>query len=163
MLDFSKPALLDPNPVLSEATPNDSNVSINADDMSFFRAVQRVIDTKVTSKRTWYGSLHKNFTYDFGLWLFALPLALFLATYYMDQILHSESTFASYRWAFFIYATGMVLIGYRFLTSYAKWAFPVNVLVDNKDTAWGHRLAIGSAGAWLFYKLAGIVEVMILG
>jgi len=63
----------------------------------------------------------------------------------------------SYRWAFFIYATGMMLLLYRFLTGYAKWAFPVNVLTENKDTAWKHRIALGGAITGLFSKMVDVI------
>ena len=39
---------------------------------------------------------------------------------------------------------GMMLLFYRFLTSYAKWAFPVNVLAENKDRAAKHRWGLGA-------------------
>lgn len=163
MLDFDKPDLLDPNPLVSAATPNDSNVRINADDISFFRAVQQVIDTKLTNRRTWYGFLHKNFAYDLGVWVLALPLALFFATYYMDRLFPAGSQLASFKWAFFLYAVGMMMLVYRFLSSYAKWAFPVNVLAENKDTALRHRLALGGIAVWLFYKIADTLYGLVIG
>lgn len=153
ILDFDKPAMLDPNPLVSEATQNDSVVLINADEISYFRAVQQVIANKLKSRRTNYGFLHNNFIYDLGLWLLALPSALLLSTYYMDRLLPSEGDLASLRWAFFIYAVGCMLITYRLLTSYTKWAFPVNVLSENKDKALKHRVVIGGIVAGFLYKI----------
>jgi hypothetical protein len=126
LLDFSKPALFDPNPLVSEATPNASNITINAQDMTFFRAVQKVAESRLLEKRTWYGGIHRNFTYDAGMWLLALPVGLFFATYYMDMLLPATGVLASYRWAFFIYMVGVAAITYRILVSYTKWAFPVS-------------------------------------
>ena len=63
----------------------------------------------------------------------------------------------------FIYLTGLMLIAYRLLTSYAKWAFPVNVLADNKDTALKHRLALGAIFTWLFYQVASTLYGFIVG
>jgi hypothetical protein len=161
-LDFDKPALLAPNPLVSAATPNNSIVSINADDISFFRAVQQVIITKLTRQRTWHGFLHKNFAYDLGFWVLALPVALYFATYYMDVFFPSDSKLASFRPAFFIYAVGMMLILYRFLSSYAKWAFPVNVLAENKDKALRHRLALAALAVWLLYKIADTLYAVMI-
>ena len=68
-LDFGKPEVFDPNPLVSAATSNDGNVTVNAQDMTFFRAVQRVVETKLTNNRTWYSLIHRNFAYDLGLWV----------------------------------------------------------------------------------------------
>ena len=161
-LDFGKPYLLDPSSLVSEATPNGSEVRINGTDISFFRAAQQVITSKLTNRGTWYGMIHKNFAYDLGLWLFSLPLALFFASHYMDKLFPADSDIVSYRWAFFIYTTGMMLLAYRFLISYAKWAFPVNVLAENKDTAWKHRIVLGGDVSWLCYKVVDIVYGLIV-
>lgn len=156
-IDFTKPQLFDPSPLVSEQTPNNSNVAIHARDMTYFRAVQRVVETTVLSHQTWYQFIHRNFAYDVGIWLLTLPFGLVFATYYMDRLLPIGGPYETYRWAFFIYAIGMALIVYRFLNAYAKWAFPVNVLEENKDTAWKHRLVLAGAVSWLFYKGVDII------
>ena len=161
-LDFDKPALLDPNLVVSEATPNISQVQLNANEISFFRAVQGVIDTKLKNHRTWYGFLHKNFSYDLGMWVFALPVALFFSSHLMDRLLPINSQYSSFRIAFFIYASGLMLLLYRFLSSYAKWAFPVNVLVENRDKAVKHRILIGALATWLFFQLADTLYSVVM-
>jgi hypothetical protein len=51
----------------------------------------------------------------------------------------SNGSHSSFRVAFYIYGIGIGLILYRFLYSYLRWAFPVNVLKENKDTATKHR------------------------
>lgn len=161
-LDFGKPVLLDPNHFVSSATPNESQVKISGDDISFVRAMQQVIKSKLTNQRTWYGVIHKNFAYDLGLWVFALPLALFFASYYADTFLPENSKWGPYKWAFFIYSTGMMLLAYRFLISYAQWAFPVNILAENKDTAWKHRLVLAGALSWFGYKAVDIIYGLIV-
>lgn len=153
-LDFGKPPLLDPSSVLSEPTPNESSVTVRADDMTFFRAVRQVIDNKLLAHRKWHSAIHKSFAYDAGIWFLALPAALIVATYYMQLWLPVGGSYEAYRWAFFMYAVGAIILGYRFLTGYAKWAFPVNVLTDNKDTSFRHRLVLGGILSWLGYKAA---------
>lgn len=157
LLDFSKPALLDPNPLVSEATPNSSSVTVNAREMTYFRAVRQLSEEKLLQKRTPYSIIHHNYAYDFGIWLLILPAALILSTYYMDQWLPSNGPNASYRWAFFVYSVGTLLVAYRVLVSYTKWAFPVTVLKENKDSAWKHRAVIGAVFAWFFYKAIDII------
>lgn len=156
-LDFSKPPLLDPTSVLSEPTPNESHVSVQAEDMTFFSAVRRVVDTNLLNRRTWYSAIHRSFAYDAGVWLVALPAGLIVATFYMEDLFPTGSNWEAYRWAFFIYALGVVVLGYRFLSGYVKWAFPVNVLLDNKDRSLRHRLALGTILVWLFYKAADAI------
>lgn len=160
-LDFGKPALLDPNPLVSEPTANNSTVTINARETTYFRAVQKVVDSKLLNRRTWYSAIHRTFIYDLGMWLLALPIGLFFATNIMEKLLPLGSPFAAYKWAVFIYVLGISLIGYRLLVSYTKWAFPVNVLTDNKDTAWKHRTVLGTAVVWIGYKLVDAVWAII--
>ncbi|MEO0891784.1 MAG: hypothetical protein AAFY35_04245 [Pseudomonadota bacterium] len=160
-LDFNKPPLLDPTSVLSAPTPNNSNVSVRANDMTFFRAVRQVLNTKLLNRRTWYSAIHRSFAYDAGIWLIALPSGLIVATHYMEVFFPAGSTWEAYRWAFFLYALGLVVLGYRFLSGYVKWAFPVNVLSDNKDRSLRHRLALGGIFAWLFYKAIDAIYELI--
>ncbi|WP_141246499.1 hypothetical protein [Actibacterium ureilyticum] len=162
-LDFGKPEVFDPNPLVSAATPNEGNVTVNAQDITFFNAVQKAVEKKVTTHKTWYGAIHRNFAYDIGMWFVALPVSLYFSTYYMDQLIPVGAKFELFRWPLFIYFVGLSLILYRALTSYAKWAFPVNVLEENKDRALKHRLALGGFASWLFYKVASTVYGIILG
>lgn len=162
-LDFGKPEVFDPNPLVSAATPNEGNVTINAEDITFFNAVQKTIENKVTAHKTWYGAIHRNFAYDIGMWLVALPVSLYFSTYYMDYLIPTGGKFEVFRWPLFIYFLGLSLLLYRALTTYAKWAFPVNVLEENKDRSLKHRLALGGFSTWLFYKVASTVYGIIVG
>lgn len=141
---FDKPPLFDPNPVLSEPTPNYSRAEIRANDVGYFRATQNIIGTKLKSKDKWHSFIHEKFTYDMGLWFVALPYALYWVTVYSDYFFPSDGEHASFRIAFYIYGLGMSLLIYRALFSYFKWAFPVNILEENKDRATPHRLLLGA-------------------
>ncbi len=162
-LDFGKPEVFDPNPLVSAATPNEGNVTVNAEDITFFNAVQKAIEKKVTTHKTWYAAIHRNYAYDIGMWLIALPVSLYFSAFYMDQLIPTGGKFEVFRWPLFIYFVGLSLILYRGLTAYAKWAFPVNVLDENKDRALKHRLALGGFASWLFYKVASTVYGIIVG
>lgn len=162
-IDFSKPDLFDPNPLVSAATPNEGNVTVNAQDITYFNAVQKAVEKRLASRRTWYGAIHRNFAYDVGIWFFALPVGLYFSAYYMNQFIPIGSNFELFRWPLFIYFVGLSLIAYRALTAYAKWAFPVNVLAENKDHALKHRIALGGFSSWLFYKVASTVYSIVVG
>ena len=161
LLDFSKPQLLDPNPILSEPTPNESRVTLCAADMTYYHAVRQVIDTKLLNRRTRYAPIHRSFVYDAGLWLIALPLGLIVASHYRDQWFPVGGHLEAYRWAFFLYALGVVVLGYRLLNGYVKWAFPVNVLSDNKDKSLQHRIVLGAIVLWLVYKFADTIYTLL--
>jgi hypothetical protein len=137
-IHFTKPPLFDPNPLLSAPTPNPSMVTIKADDLAYFRATQSIINTKL-KKNLWYAAIHEKFAYDIGLWFLWAPYLLYTITIYIDKLLPSASPLASFRTAFYIYGIGLGLIAYRALHGYLKWAFPVNILAENKDTAMKHR------------------------
>lgn len=137
-LHFNRPPILDPNPLVSNPTPNSSVVSINADMSMFLRAAQ-TITHNLAAKKSWYAPLHEKFAYDFGFWLLAFPYALFMVTTKANQWLPIGTSLETFRIPFFIYALGVSLLGYRAFMSYLKWALPVNVLRENRDTAWKHR------------------------
>lgn len=162
-LDFTKPEIFDPNPLVSAETPNQSHVEIQAEDVTFFSAVQKAVEKKITTHKTWYSAIHRNFAYDVGMWFIALPISLYASAYYMDQAIPTDSKLQLFRWPMFMYFLGLCLILYRALTAYAKWAFPVNVLQENKDRALKHRVALGGIATWLFYSVASTVYEAFIG
>ncbi|USG61111.1 hypothetical protein NBZ79_18300 [Sneathiella marina] len=143
-INFDKPPLFDPNPLVSSPTHNDSKAEIKAEDVIFFRAVQNILSEKLSSNKKWYSFVHEKFAYDAGVWLIAIPYALYWITIYSDSFFRSDDNLASFRIAFYIYASGLSLLFYRGLFSYIKWAFPVNILEENKDHATRHRLLLGA-------------------
>jgi hypothetical protein len=160
---LEKPLLFDPNPLLSDPTPNGSHVVIRADDVTYIRAVQTIVGDRLRSKRKWYSFIHERFAYDIGLWFVAMPYALYWVTVFMDHFLPADGKNSSFRVAFFIYGMVLSLIGYRAMAGYLKWAFPVNTLEENKDRATGHRVviagvllgAVGPGIRSLFAKMNG--------
>lgn len=139
-INFEKPPLFDPNPLVSHPTINASNVKIKARDLTYFRATQNVFNTQIKRTRHWYSFIHEKFAYDIGLWLIGAPYTLYTVTIYCDKFFPAGGNLASFRVAFYIYGIFVGIMIYRMLYSYLKWAFPVNVLKENKDTATRHRL-----------------------
>jgi hypothetical protein len=118
-------------------------MEIHSDDVTFFRAIQTIVSSKILSKKKWDSFIHWKFAYDVGLWFVAFPYALYWVTVYCDYLLPPTSPHSSFRIAFYIYGLILGLIAYRALFGYLKWAFPVNVLEENKDGATRHRLLLG--------------------
>lgn len=143
-IHFDKPPLFDPNPLVSEPTPNHSRVLIKADDVGFYRAAQKIVNIKLSSNKRWYSFIHDKFAYDVGVWFIALPYSLYWITVYSDYFFPSDGEHASFRIAFFIYGMGLSLLIYRSFFGYVKWAFPVNTLEENKDRATRHRITLGA-------------------
>ncbi|MCR5856896.1 hypothetical protein [Mesorhizobium sp. J428] len=143
-ITFSKPPVFDPNPLVSEPTRNDSQVYIKSEDIVFFRACRNIASKKLTTAMKWYSFIHAKFAYDIGLWLIALPYSLYWITHFMDRFFPSDGPNVSFRIPFYIYSLGISILLYRTFAGYIKWAFPVNVLEENKDRAWTHRVFIGA-------------------
>ena len=157
-IHFDKPPLFDPHAIVSDATQNFSKVEIRAEDIGYFRAAQNITNKVLMKNRKWYSFIHAKFVYDVGLWFFAIPYALYMITIVTDQYIPLGSLHSSFRVAFFVYASGMSLLIYRALMSYLKWAFPVNVLTENRDKATRHRVMLGA----IFFSLvaAGVKSVL---
>ncbi|MBE7635551.1 hypothetical protein GUA87_01745 [Sneathiella sp. P13V-1] len=117
---------------------------IKASDLSFFRAAQKIMEERFFQKKKWFSFVHEKFAYDAGLWFLGLPYALYWITIYSEKWFSTGSKFHSFNIAFFIYSLGLSLLVYRALFSYLKWAFPVNILSENKDTAMRHRIFLGA-------------------
>lgn len=143
-LYFDKPPLFDPNPLVSEPTRNPSRAAIAGDDVGYYRAVQNIIGMKLRSNKKWYSFIHEKFAYDIGLWFVALPYCLYWITVWNDRLLPPNGLHSSFRTAFYIYGLGLALLAYRALFGYIKWAFPVNILEENKDRATRHRITLGA-------------------
>lgn len=143
-IHFDKPPLFDPNPLVSDPTPNYSKADIHSEDVIYFRAIQNIIGNKLKSDKKIYSFIHEKFAYDTGLWLFALPYALYWTTVYVDYFFPTSGRYVSFRVAGYIYGLGISLLVYRALSGYVKWAFPVNILEENNDNANRHRIVLGA-------------------
>ena len=152
IIDFVKPPIFDPNPLVSEPTRNVSHVKLYSDNVGFFRASQNIVESVLKLDKSWYAIIHGRFAYDFVLWFIAFPYVLYFITSELDIWLPSDGKYGSYRVAGFIYGIGMASILYRMLFSYLKWAYPVNVLSDNKDASLGHRVIFAGLALTAFSK-----------
>jgi hypothetical protein len=144
-LDFAKPPLLDANNPVSAPTPNFSSLTVQGDRESWIAsvcdAVLGVTQARKT-KRTW---MHQGFVYDAGLFMFALPFALYVcwkvSPFVSAQLAPAHSFLAAVA---YVYVTLTTLFAYRILFGYTKWAFPTVELTDNGDMATKHRAILGT-------------------
>lgn len=148
-IHFDKPPLFDPNPLVSDATPNPSRFHISARDLAYIRAAQRIAHDFINKNKRWYQFLHVKFAYDVGLWFVWVPYSLYSIVTFLNTFLNSWSPAAKF--AVGVYSFAISLLAFRTLVGYVKWAFPVNVLSNNKDAATRHRVI-----------LAGIVSGVLL-
>jgi hypothetical protein len=159
-LDFSKPPLLDSKNYVSSPTPNNSNLMAEGASDAWVAAVYGAVDGVMMHRRTRRGLMHRGFAYDFGLIVFAIPVALYACAKLagvVAAIFERGGVFlmsAAYVYIFFA-----LIFGYRILFGYAKWAFPTMELENNRDQSIMHRLfwsaimlgILGNVG-WEFLK-----------
>lgn len=156
-LNFNKTPIFDPSPLLSEPTPNGSKVEIHSDSVSFFRAVQNIVNTKIKRKRQMFFFMHAKFAYDIGLWSIALPYSLYFVSVSVNRIAPIGGQYEYIRTALYIYLIGLAILFYRAVVGYFKWVFPVNSLKENEDSGSFHRwfFGLGATGA-----VGGILKIL---
>ncbi len=143
-LDFSKPQVLNFSLLPSQATLNESNISVSGYDSTWVHGVFNEINTfidKYPSQFTW---IHKHSVYDLLVWTIGLPLSFWIV-YRLSGILNklfgNFSVFvqsASYVYVFFA-----TLISFRLLFHYARWVWPLVEYDSVKNKALKHRVAFG--------------------
>lgn len=140
-IDFSKPPLLDGNNLVSSPTPNFSHVTIEGTKDSWLATIADKVTGVVGPKKNRRRFLHAPFVYDFGLMVFGVPAGLYLCwkssgfVYESFSSMHGVVTAAAYIYLFFL-----ALWGYRIMFGYAKWAFPIVELEEEKSASAQHRI-----------------------
>ena len=140
-LDFSTPPLVDNNNPVSSPTQNFSQLTVEGDRESWVASIQEAVMGILGKKSNRRGLLHAAFVYDVGLMLVGFPFAIYLcwrAAALVETNLGVHSSFLSV--AAYIYIAVFVLITYRILFGYMKWAFPTVELTDDENRAKIHRV-----------------------
>lgn len=149
-LDLSSPSLFDANSVLSAPTPNNTSLAITGSRSGWKAGVEAVVRSNIPRRRpirTWF---HGAMIYDLFLFCGAIPFALYACWVLepqVDAILGATSPVVV--GAAYLYIGFTVLWGYRFMFSYAKWAFPFTEITDQKSSPARHRA--------IWWTLMGIV------
>jgi hypothetical protein len=121
-IDFTKPPLLDWRGI-SQPTPNQSEMSISGHDSTWVSAVSEKIVNRLNQNLNGRKLIHSPFSYDFFLIVLGLPAAIYASSAFGDAIqsLFNNSVVIG---AAHFYIGLVVLLLYRILHGYAKWAFP---------------------------------------
>ena len=139
-LDFSAPPLVDNNNPVSNPTPNFSNLTVEGDRNVWVPLIQDAVEGVLGKKSNRRSLVHAAFVYDIGLWLLGFPLAIYScwrSSKFVETYLGVHSLFIVA--AAYVYIAFLVLILYRIVFGYAKWAFPIVELTDNEDQSKTHR------------------------
>lgn len=138
--DFSKPPLIDNNNPVSNPTPNNSSLTIEGDQDTWISAIEEACMGVLENRDNKRSFLHKSFVYDVGLFIFGIPLALYVCwkfSGFVDETLGSKSGFLSAVAYFYIFF--FVINMYRILFGYTKWAFPTVELEERRNDSKMHR------------------------
>lgn len=143
-LDFSKPPVLNFSFLPSQATPNESNVSVAGYDSTWVHGVFNEFNTfinKYPSQFTW---IHKHSVYDLLVWIIGLPLGFWIAYRLSDILNKLFSNFSVFvQSASYVYVFFATLIGFRLLFHYARWVWPLVEYCSIENKALKHRIAFG--------------------
>jgi hypothetical protein len=140
LFDFSKPSLLDGENPVSAATPNNSNLTIEATQDAWIGNILRKVETALETKKVGRFGLHRGFVYDFLLWFFWLPLTVYVCFRVSPLISSAVGEFnvvlesIAYIWII----TALIWV-FRILFGYTKWAFPTVELSENSNRTKQHR------------------------
>lgn len=140
LFDFSKPELLDGEYPVSAATPNNSNLTIEATQDAWIGSILRKVETVLMDKKVHRFGLHKEFVYDFLLWFAWLPLTIYVCFRVSPLIASTVGQFnvvlesVTYLWVII----ALIWI-FRLLFGYTKWAFPTVELSENANRTKQHR------------------------
>lgn len=80
-------------------------------------------------------------------------MAMYFGVASSENVVARNENFSSLFWPMVVYFSGLGIVLYRFFAGYLKWAFPVNILLENRDKAFQHRMFLLGAASWLIYKL----------
>lgn len=152
LLDFSKPALMDSNPV-SSPTPNSSGIVAQGRSATWVSSILDAVLGVTKGKENGHGPLHRAFIYDLGVWVFALPYSIYLCWRLSAYVSKYFGVNAFLQAAVYAYIIVIVLWCYRILFGYSKWAFPLMELRRGHYKATGHRAFWGVIVVGLLVEL----------
>jgi hypothetical protein len=160
ILDFSRPKLLDSENFVSSPTPNLSRLNIEGDNETWIASISAAVDGVLSGKSNNRSLLHRAFVYDFGLLIFGLPFAFYVAWKSSDNVAHLFSEKGAFLTsAAYVYLIFLAVWFYRVMFGYTKWAFPAVELSESSASVQKHRkfwyaIVIGVCGnfAWEWLK-----------
>lgn len=153
IIDLRTPALFDAGSVLSEPTPNNTSLAISGNRPGWQGGLEAVVRRNITRRRpirTWF---HGGMIYDLFLFVVALPLALY-ACWVFEPFVSKWLGLTSpvVVGAAYLYIALSAIWIYRFMFSYAKWAFPFTEIIDQNSSPARHRALWWSLVVALLFK-----------
>ena len=143
-LDFSKPQVLNFSLLPSQATPNESNISVTGYDSTWVHGVFNEFNTFVNKYPSQFTWIHKHSVYDLLVWVIGLPLSFWIVYRLSDILNKLFSNFSVFvQSASYVYVFIATLIGFRLLFHYARWVWPLVEYCSIKNKALKHRIALG--------------------
>jgi len=142
--DFSKPQVLNFSLLPSQATPNESNISVAGYDSTWVHGVFNEFNTFVNKYPSQFTWIHKHSVYDLLVWIIGLPLGFWIVYRLSDILNKLFSNFSVFvQSASYVYVFFATLIGFRLLFHYARWVCPLVEYCSIKNKALKHRIAFG--------------------
>ncbi|WP_127431531.1 hypothetical protein [Rhizobium anhuiense] len=159
ILDFRQPPLLDASSVISAPTPNATKVAVSGSRDAWQAGVTQAVIRNIARRRpvrTWF---HGSFIYDLFLVLIGLPLALYACWFFAPFVNGALSQAGPVViGAAYLYIGFCAIWIYRILFSYAKWAFPLVEISEQRTKPLKHRalwwLIVATLGAKIFWDIA---------
>ena len=144
-LDFSKPDLFNLSFLPSQATPNESNITVQGYDSTWVHGVYNEFNSFIKKSTSYFTWIHKHSVYDLLVWGFGLPFG-FWTTYKLSNFL--TNVFGEFsifvQSAAYVYVFLVSLILFRLLFHYARWVWPLVEYRSSRNTALKHRLSLGA-------------------
>lgn len=140
-LDFSRPPLMDFGRLPTLATPNESNLTIDSRNESWFAATKLKLGNFFEERKTGHDWLHRAAVYDILLFTVGVPIGLW-ASYRINILFPGINNFGAFlKNSALVYAFFISLIFFRIMFSYSRWVFPkIEIETDSTRTPTRHRI-----------------------
>jgi hypothetical protein len=124
VVDFSRTQILDLTNLWTSPSSNTSSVLITGTNDTWVKAVHDDLRNFFDERATLRGWLYSRYTYDVLVWTLGIPTSLALV-YHIDKWTKlTANSPGAVRVPLYVALFLLVLLIFRFLFNYAKWAFP---------------------------------------
>ena len=162
-LDFSKPDLLNLSLLPSQATPNQSNISVQGYDSTWTHGVFHEFNNFVEQHSAKVKWIHKHSIYDFLLFFIGLPLGFLITYKFSGVLINSFGDISSFLLnALYVYIFLISLTVFRLIFHYARWVFPLVEYKTPENKAIKHQLILGAIALSVFAAFIGDIFKIIL-
>lgn len=153
-LDFTKPDIFDFSFMPSQATPNDSNITVTGYDATWVHGIFNEVNTFVEKRPSHLPWLHRHTVYDILLWALGFPFGFWSAyklSGVVKAIFGNISIFVQS--AAYVYIFLAALFLFRILFHYGRWICPLVECTTPDNKSLKHRIFLGSITVGLIGKI----------